>query len=62
MTAGHVVDFNGGPALTSAPGNYLSYDAANSKLKYYVAGVAMWSVDASGNVRASGTLTGSVTP
>src|SRR4029079_13438472 len=27
MTAGHVVDFNGGPALDSAPGNYLQYTA-----------------------------------
>ncbi len=62
MTAGHVIDFNGGAALTSAPGNYLAYDAGTSRLKYYVAGVAKWSVDASGNIRAAGTVTGSTTP
>lgn len=62
MSAGHVVDFNGGPALTSAPGNYLRYDSASSKLIYYVSGVAKWSVDASGNMRCAGTVTPSVAP
>jgi len=62
MSAGHIVDFNGGPALNSAAGNYLRYETATSKLFYYVAGVAKWSLDASGNMRCAGTLTGSVTP
>jgi hypothetical protein len=62
MTAGHVVDFNGGASLTSAPGDYLAWDAATSKLKFYVAGVAKWSVDTAGNIRAAGTVTPSVTP
>jgi hypothetical protein len=62
MTAGHIVDFNGGPALNSAPGAYLRYDSATSKLIYYVSGVAKWSVDASGNMRCAGTVTPSVTP
>ena len=48
MLAGQCVDFNGGPALNSAAGNYLKYDSATSKLFYYVGGVAKWSVDASG--------------
>jgi len=36
--------------------------AASSKLFYAVGGVAKWSVDASGNMRCAGTVTGSVTP
>lgn len=51
-----------GPSLKSNGGNYLKYDSASSKLFYYVAGVAKWSVDASGNMRCAGTVTGSVTP
>lgn len=62
MSAGHVVDFNGGAALNSAPGDYLAWDAGASKLKFYVAGVAKWSVDTSGNVRSAGTNTASTTP
>jgi len=62
MSAGQIIDFNGGPALNSAPGNYLRYETATSKLFYYVGGVAKWSVDASGNMRCAGTVTGSVTP
>jgi len=62
MSAGHVVDFNGGAALDSAPGNYLQYRTATQRLYYVVAGVDQWSIDASGNVRARGTVTGSTTP
>jgi hypothetical protein len=62
MSAGHVVDFNGGPALNSAPGAYLHYEAGTGRLYYTVGGVNKWSVDASGNVRAAGTITGSTTP
>jgi hypothetical protein len=63
VSAGQIgIDFNGGASLTSPPGDYFAWDAATSKLKFYVAGVAKWSVDTSGNVRAAGTLTGSVTP
>ena len=60
MTAGHVIDFNGGASLTSAPGNYLQY--RGGKLYYIVGGVDKLSIDASGNVRAAGTITGSVSP
>lgn len=42
--------------------NCLQYRAATSRLYYTVNGVDMWSVDASGNVRARGTITGSTTP
>ena len=62
MTAGHVIDFNGPTTLTGAPRNYFAYDSVNSKLKYYVNGTAVMSVDASGNARFLGTVTGSVTP
>lgn len=62
MSAGQIVDFNGGASLISAPGDYMAWDAATSKLKYYHLGVAKWSVDTSGNVRAAGTVTASVTP
>lgn len=62
MSAGQIIDFNGGAALNSAAGDYMAWDGATSKLKYYHAGVAKWSVDASGNGRFAGTVTGSVTP
>lgn len=62
MSAGQIIDFNGGATLTSGPGDYMAWDAATSKLKYYHLGVAKWSVDTSGNVRAAGTVTASVTP
>lgn len=62
MTHGHVVDFNGGAALTSAPGNYWWYDTATSKMKYNVGATTVLSIDNSGNVRALGTITASVTP
>ena len=62
MAANQVVDFNGGPALNSAAGAYLQYRTATGRLYYVVAGVDQWSIDASGNVRARGTVTGSTTP
>lgn len=62
MAAGHVIDFNGGASLTSAPGNYLWWDSGSSRWKYTIAGVDKFSVDASGNARFAGTVTASVTP
>lgn len=62
MSAGHVIDFSGGPNVTSAPGAYLQYRTATNRLYYVVGGVDEWSVDSSGNVRARGTVTGSTTP
>jgi hypothetical protein len=63
MSAGHIIDFNGSASLVSNPGGaYLQYRTATQRLYYVVAGVDQWSVDASGNVRARGTVTGSTTP
>ena len=50
--------WRGPPGPVGPPGNM----AASSKLFYAVGGVAKWSVDASGNMRCAGTVTGSVTP
>jgi hypothetical protein len=58
MTSGQIIDLKGG----TTPGRYLAYDATNSKLKYYVNGTAVWSIDDSGNVRSNGTFTPNVTP
>jgi hypothetical protein len=60
MEASQIIDFNGGPELNSAAGNYLQY--RSGKLYYVVGGVDKLSIDASGNVRAAGTVTGSVAP
>lgn len=63
MSAGHVIDFNGSASLTSNPGGCtLRWDSANSKWKVAIAGVDMLSIDTSGNIRAKGTITPSVTP
>jgi hypothetical protein len=55
-------DFNGGTTVKSAPGNYWWYDLATSKMKYNVGTTTVLSIDNSGNVRALGTITGSVAP
>jgi hypothetical protein len=47
---------------TAASWRALQYRAATGKLYYVVGGVDKFSIDASGNVRAAGTITGSVTP
>lgn len=62
MEASQIIDFNGGATLRAAPGNYLQYRTATGRLYYVVGGVDKFSIDASGNVRAAGTLTGSTTP
>jgi len=62
MDHDQIIDFNGGSGFKSAAGSYLQYRAATSRLYYVVAGVDKFSIDASGNVRAAGTLTGSTTP
>ncbi len=49
-------------ALNAAGTAQLQYRTATSRLYYTVNGVDQWSVDASGNVRARGTVTGSTTP
>lgn len=42
--------------------HFLQYRSATQRLYYVVAGVDMWSVDATGNIRAKGTITPSTTP
>lgn len=49
-------------ALDAAGVHTLSYDTASGKMFYAVSGVNKFSVDASGNARFAGTVTGSVTP
>jgi hypothetical protein len=49
-------------ALDSSGHHSISYSTSDSKLYYKVNGVAMFSVDDSGNVKAAGTITGSTTP
>jgi hypothetical protein len=56
------IDFSGNGTAAGQNQHTLKYDSATSKLIYYVAGVAKWSVDASGNMRCAGTVTPSVTP
>jgi hypothetical protein len=62
IRADQPIDLSGN--LTDAGQNLhtLVYRSSNQRLYYRVAGVDMWSVDASGNVRARGTITGSTTP
>jgi hypothetical protein len=48
--------------LDSAGRHWLAYDAAANRLKYYVDGTVVFSIDNSGNVRALGTITASTTP
>lgn len=56
MSAGHVLDFSGGAALTSAPGRYLSYNSGGTKLQYLVSGTERFSVSDAGNALVAGTL------
>jgi hypothetical protein len=49
-------------AFDTAGTRTLSYDTASGKLFFAVSGVNRFSIDASGNMRCAGTVTGSVTP
>ena len=49
-------------ALDTAGSHTIQWRTATSRWYFSVGGVDMWSVDASGNVRARGTVTGSTTP
>jgi Pectate lyase superfamily protein len=65
MSAGHVIDFNGGPALNSAPGNYLQYTTTGTpRLRYMVGGTERLNIpDAKPTVtgsRSSGTALASL--
>jgi hypothetical protein len=49
MAAGMVVDFNGGPDLSSAPGNYLQYQTSGTdRLRYMAGATEVWSVPDTG--------------
>ena len=49
MLAGQIVDFNGGPALNSAAGNYLQYTTSGTpRLRYMVGGTEVWSITDAG--------------
>lgn len=56
LAAGQTIAFDAAATRT------LSYDAGSGKLFFAVSGTNMFSIDASGNVRAAGTITPSVTP
>lgn len=49
-------------ALDASGVHTIKYDSGTGKLFYAVSGTNVFSVDASGNVRAAGTITGSTTP
>jgi hypothetical protein len=49
-------------ALTSAADRTITYNSSTQRLYYTVNGTNVFSIDASGNVRAAGTVTGSTTP
>jgi len=51
MLAGHIVDFNGGPSLSSGPGNYLQYTTSGTqRLRYMVGATERWSIDNNGGM------------
>jgi hypothetical protein len=65
MSSGHLIDFNGGASLTSAPGNYLQYmTTGGNRLRYMAGATELWSVADGGtfavtnNATVGGTLTG----
>jgi hypothetical protein len=62
IAANMPIDFSGDGTATGQNLHTLKYDSAAAKLIYAVGGVAKWSIDASGNMRCAGTVTGSVTP
>lgn len=50
------------PTIFFDTGDYLQYDRSANKLYLYIGNTAVLSVDASGNVRAAGSITPNVTP
>jgi|SRR5271166_25316 len=64
MTAGHIIDFNGGAALNSAPGRYLQYaTSGTARLRYMNGATELLSISDAGavtvgNLSASGTVSG----
>jgi hypothetical protein len=62
MPHDHAIEFNAANTWDVTPASTLQYRAATSRWYYSVGGVDQFSIDASGNVRARGTVTGSTTP
>lgn len=62
LAANMPIDFSGDGTLAGQNLHTLAYDSVSSRLKYYIGGVAKFSIDASGNLRCAGTVTGSTTP
>lgn len=62
MPHDHAIEFNAANTWDVTPASTLQYRAATSRWYYSVGGVDQFSIDASGNVRARGTFTGSTTP
>jgi len=62
LAANMPIDFSADGSAAGQNLHTLKYDSTAAKLIYAVGGVAKWSVDASGNMRCAGTVTGSVTP
>lgn len=57
MAATQIIDFNGGPALNSVPGNYLQYTTAGGNRLRYMAGTnERWSISDAGTLTTSGTI------
>ncbi len=62
MTAGHVIDFNGGAALTSAPGRYLQYTTTGTaRLRYMAGATEAFSISDAAAFTVGGTLVGNAT-
>ena len=62
LAADMPIDFSGNLSDATQNQHTLRYRSSTGRFYYTVGGVDMWSVDASGNVRARGTVTGSTTP
>jgi hypothetical protein len=60
MLAGQALDFNGGPALNSAPGSYLQYTTSGgNRLRYTVGSTERFSISDVGSVTLAGVSFGS---
>lgn len=63
MSHEHVIDFNGGASLTSAPGNYLQYTTSGTpRLRYVVGATERWSINDAGTMTLSAPLPYSALP
>jgi hypothetical protein len=62
MEAGQIIDFRGGPALRSAPGNYLQYTATGTaRLRYMSGATEVFSATDNGSLIAGKGSAGATT-